>query len=512
MALLPFAQKGDELGGGSNPPETPMAATASPSRPRALETVHRWDLEADVVVVGYGGAGACASIEAARAGARVLVLEAASGGGGSTAISGGHIYLGGGTRVQRAVGLDDTPEEMFKYLMAGGDGPDEAKARVYADESVAHFDWLVELGIPFTDAIWEDRHTLQPTDACLIWSGNEKAYPFIEAARPAARGHKVALEGDAGVELWRHLSKAVEESGVEIQYDTAGRALVVDVAGRVVGVVARSAGKEVLVAARRGVVLCGGGFIMNGEMLASHVPRLHARIENIELHGNPNDDGSGIRMGSAVGGAAIRMSEIFLTTLWYPPSSLTYGIMVNERGQRFVNEDCYHGRVAAACFEQPRGKAYLIADNRSFGRPEFDFELAATEGSIAELESALEMPEGNLVHTLARYNDSAAKGEDPLLRKQAQWLRPLDEAPYAAINCSVGTSPYYAFTLGGLRTAPCGEVLSEEGTPVPGLFAAGANSSGITRSAGTYCSGQSVGDATFFGRRAGRSAAASPAW
>ena len=489
-----------------------MSEVTPPTRARALESIDHWDREADVVIVGYGGAGATAAIEAAQLGAEVLLLEAASGGGGSTAISGGHLYLGGGTRVQRAVGIDDTPEEMFRYLVAGGDGADVAKARLYAEESVAHFDWLVELGVPFTDAIWEDRHTLQPNDACLIWSGNEKAYPFAQEARPAARGHKVARDGDAGVELWKHLARAVETSGAEVRYDTAARALVVDTAGRVVGVVARSAGEEIRVAARRGVVLTAGGFIMNGKMLANHIPDLHSRIEHIELHGNPNDDGSGIRMGAAVGGAAIRMSEMFLTTPWYPPSSLTFGVMVNARGQRFVNEDCYHGRVAAACFEQPRGAAYLIADERCFGRPAFDFELAATEASIPELERALEIPAGNLVDTMARYDAAAARGEDPLYHKQPEWLRPLDQGPYAALDCSVGKSPYYAFTLGGLRTAPTGEVLGEEGEVVPGLFAAGANSSGITRSARTYCSGQSVGDATFFGRRAGRSAATSPSW
>ena len=487
------------------------AARLSP-RARSLQTIPDWDYEADVVIVGYGGAGACAAIEASRAGASVLLLEAASGGGGSTALSGGHIYLGGGTRPQRAVGVDDSPEQMFRYLMAGGDGPDEAKARLYADESVSHFDWLVALGVPFTDAIWEDRHTIQPTDACLIWSGNEKAHPFREAALPAPRGHKVAREGDAGIELWKHLARAVESSPAEILYDTAGSALVTDASGRVVGVVARNQGRELFVAARRGVVLTSGGFIMNMKMLASHIPRLHARIDDIELHGNPRDDGSGIQMGAAVGGAAIRMSELFLTTPWYPPSSLTFGIMVNARGERFVNEDCYHGRVAAGCFQQPEGRAYLIVDDRSFGHPEFGARLAATEGSISDLERVLAMPGGSLVHTVGRYNEHAVQGRDPLFHKRPEWLRPIDDAPFAAIDCSVGSSPYYAFTLGGLRTAPGGQVLGEEGEFIPGLFAAGANSSGITRSAATYCSGQSVGDATFFGRQAGVSAANAPPW
>ncbi|MCH2172429.1 FAD-dependent oxidoreductase [Myxococcota bacterium] len=481
-------------------------------RTKSLKTVDEWEHEADVVVVGYGGAGACAAIEASRAGARVLLLEATGGGGGSTALSGGHLYLGGGTRPQKAIGSDDSPEQMFRYLMAGGDGPDEHKARLYANESVSHFNWLVSLGVPFTDTIWEDRHTIQPTDACLIWSGNEKAYPFVESARPAPRGHKVAREGDAGIELWKHLSKAVEASETEILYDTAGRALVTNDSGRVVGVVARKEGKELFVKAHRGVILTSGGFIMNMKMLANHIPRLYARIDDIELHGNPKDDGSGIQMGAAAGGAAIRMSEMFLTTPWYPPSSFTFGIMVNIRGERFINEDCYHGRVSAGAFEQPEGKAYLIVDHQAFGFPESDTRLAATEESIPEMERALDMPTGNLMHTVMHYNEQASRGIDPLFRKQSAWLRPLEASPFAAIDCSVGSSPYYAFTLGGLRTAPGGQVLSEEGETIPGLFAAGANSSGITRSASTYCSGQSIGDATFFGRQAGSSAASSPPW
>ncbi|MCE2390542.1 MAG: FAD-dependent oxidoreductase [Proteobacteria bacterium] len=489
-----------------------MSSQADPSRPRSLESVANWDLEADVVIVGYGGAGACSAIEATRAGAEVLILEAAGGGGGCTAMSGGHLYLGGGTRPQKAVGLEDTAEDMYRYLMAGDDGPDQAKSRVYADESVAHFEWLVELGVPFTDAIWEERHTLQPDDACLIWSGNEKAYPFNQVARPAARGHKVAREGEAGAELWVHLSAAVEASGARIECDTPARALVVDSDGRVVGVIASQQGRELAVCARRGVVLSSGGFIMNRDMLRNHIPSIHQRLEHVEQHGNPHDQGVGIRMGAGAGAAAIRMGEYFITVPWYPPASLTYGILVNARGQRFVNEDCYHGRVAGAAFEQPEGKVYLIADDSCFGWPEMGFELAATEGSVEELERALELPATTLQHTLSVYNQHAARGEDPLFHKHPNWLKPLDQAPFAALDCSLGRAPYIAFTLGGLRTLPSGETLTEQGSAIPGLFAAGANASGITRSAGTYCSGQSVGDATFFGRRAGRSAAASAPW
>ena len=474
---------------------------------RSFESIAEWEAESDVVVVGYGGAGACAAIEARRAGASVLVLEAAGGGGGSTAMSGGHLYLGGGTRVQRAVGIEDDAEQMFRYLMAGGDGPDEARARAYADGSVEHFDWLVSLGVPFTDAIWPTRHILQPTDACLIWSGNEKAYPFNAEARPAARGHKVAHEGDAGHVLWQVLSAAVAEAGVEVAVDTPARTLVTDPEGRVVGVVAERFGQEVAFRARRGVVLSSGGFVMNDAMLEAHLPSVYRQMDDLDRHGNPHDDGSGIRMGAAAGGNAVRMSEKFLTTPWYPPASLTSGIVVNNRGERFVNEDCYHGRVAGAAFEQPDGVAYLIADDACFGYPSHGVELVATEGSIPELESALGLPKGNLTRTVASYNEGAAEGVDPAFHKHADWLKPLDQAPFAALDISLGRSAWFVFTLGGLHTRPSGEVLRDDGSPVPGLFAAGANASGIPRSAGTYCSGQSVGDATFFGRRAGRSAA-----
>jgi succinate dehydrogenase/fumarate reductase flavoprotein subunit len=404
------------------------------------------------------------------------------------------------------VGIDDDAEQMFRYLMAGGDEPDEARARVYADGSVEHFDWLVALGVPFTDAIWSDRHSLQPTDACLIWSGNEKAFPFSEEARPAARGHKVAHEADAGHVLWAHLTAAVEKAEIRVVVDTPARELVVDEDGSVLGVVAQQYGKEIAFRARRGVVLCTGGFIMNDGMLAEHLPELQARISSMQRHGNPHDDGSGIQLGLSAGGDAIHMSEMFVTTPWYPPSSLTFGIAVNAQGQRFINEDCYHGRVAGAVFDQPDGVAYLIADEACFGYPEHGVELAATEARIEDLEAALAMPTGSLTRTLSDYNKHASQYQDPAFRKHPDWLTPLNRGPYAALDISVGRATYYAFTLGGLHALPSGAVLRSDGSAVPGLFAAGANTAGIPRSAGTYCSGQSIGDATFFGRRAGRAA------
>src|ERR1700735_3366256 len=103
--------------------------------------------EVDVVVVGFGIAGGCAAVEAAGAGASVLVLERAAVAGGTSAMAGGHFYLGGGTVVQRATGHEDTPDEMYGSLMAVTPDPEPDKIRAYADGSAEHCDWLEGRGV-----------------------------------------------------------------------------------------------------------------------------------------------------------------------------------------------------------------------------------------------------------------------------------------------------------------------------------------------------------------------------
>ena len=117
-----------------------------------------------------------------------------------------------------------------------------------------------------------------------------------------------------------------------------------------------------------------------------------------------------------------------------------------------------------------------------------------------------------LQHTVEVYNRYAREGKDPLFHKQSAWLEPLDEPPFAALECSLGKAPYMAFPLGGLWTRPSGEVLTEDGEPVPGLYAAGRTTCGISRSAEGYASGTCIADATYFGRLAGKAVAATEAW
>jgi len=244
---------------------------------------------------------------------------------------------------------------------------------------------------------------------------------------------------------------------------------------------------------------------MNEVMVQRHLSRLAGRMIPI---GNPNDDGIGLRLGLSARGAGIHLGEYHITVPFYPPESLTFGIMVNGQGQRFIAEDAYHGRIGENASRQPMGTVYLIVDEPIFGRPIIDgFEIAAVENSIVDLERALDLPTDSLQRTLELYNRNAERGEDPILHKQPPWLRPISDPPFAAIECSFGKAPYMAFSLGGLWTRPTGEVLTEDAEVVGGLYAAGRSCCGVSRSAEGYVSGTSIGDATFFGRMAGRAAA-----
>jgi len=173
---------------------------------------------------------------------------------------------------------------------------------------------------------------------------------------------------------------------------------------------------------------------------------------------------------------------------------------------RFINEDVYQTVVGEAALLREGGEVFLITDNETFARPFAPAEIAAVEDTVADLERALGMPGGSLQHTVAVHNEHAARGEDPLFHKAAEYLAPLVHPPFAALDYTTRNSLYTVFTLGGLHTLPTGEVLTPDGEVVPGLWAAGRTTSGLA--AQGYSSGLSLADATFFGRLAGRGAAA----
>ena len=474
--------------------------------PRAAASVSDYADEADLIVVGYGAAGASCAIEAASEGAEVLVVERASAGGGTSANSGGLIYVGGGTALQRALGFEDTPEEMFKYLMAAcGPGPDEKLVAPFAEHSVAHFDWLVEQGLVFKEAFFPGAHEPE-TDESLTYSGSEDCHPFCEIAKPAPRGHFASVMGSKGAILMKTLMASAQRRGVGVRGDTLAERLIVESDGRIVGVVVRSAGEEHCLRARRGVALTSGGFIWNEEMLAQHAPWLQRCKMKV---GTENDDGSGIQMGIAAGAATIRMDAADITLPVFPPVSFREGMLVNRQGQRFLNEDAYMGRWGEFSLLHQDGRVWLVVDEPSFGQPKNIPEMEVVAGdSIEELEREMGLPTGSLQQTASFYNEHAAKGEDPLFHKRAKYLRPLSQPPFGAIDLLPENSVYCAFTLGGFHIDADGRVQTPGGEAIPGLYAAGRTTSGISKQG--YSSGISLGDGSFFGRRAGRAAASDP--
>ena len=495
-----------------------MSSTArtNPAQPRKLRDVKHWDRETDVAIVGLGGAGGCAAIEAADAGADVIVFEVASAGGGSTALSSAEIYMGGsgGTRVQRACGFEDSTEDMVAYMMmAAGPQADEAKIRNYCEHSGEHFQWLVDIGVPFKDSFHEERAIMCLTDDCLLYTGSEKAWPFAQAAKPCPRGHNLQVEGDNGGPLLMKilLENIARRDAISVEYETRGLTLIVDEDDAVVGLVVRQHLQELNIRARQGVILCAGGFVMNEEMVRKYAPMLTGGNTPI---GNPGDMGTGILMGMAVGGTAINMHEGFISLPYYPPADMTRGIVINDKGQRFINEDVYHGRLGAFVLRQAAERVYFIVTVGMYGAYEkvsyLGAPVAATGETVAELEEELGLRRGSLQYTLAVYNEDCARGEDTLYHKAAEWLTPL-EPPLVALDITPGRGAFVPyFTLGGLDTRPTGEVLNSQGDIVPGLYAAGRTACGVVRRAEGYSSGMSVGDATFSGRLAGRQAAYAP--
>ncbi|EEN83943.1 hypothetical protein RHOER0001_0206 [Rhodococcus erythropolis SK121] len=191
------------------------------------------------------------------------------------------------------------------------------------------------------------------------------------------------------------------------------------------------------------------------------------------------------------------------------PQLMVRGILVNGRGQRYIPEDTYPGRVGQATLFQQDNQAFLVIDEAAYeegmNAESSSAQLRAQPSWVAEtveeLEGEMGLPAGSLQSTVDLYNRHAAEGSDPVLGKKSEWVKPI-VGPFAAIDLRGRTG---GFTLGGLKTTVDSEVLHVSGAPIPGLFAAGRCTSGVC--AGGYASGTSLGDGSFFGRRAGISAA-----
>jgi 3-oxo-5alpha-steroid 4-dehydrogenase len=209
-------------------------------------------------------------------------------------------------------------------------------------------------------------------------------------------------------------------------------------------------------------------------------------------------------MAQALGAAVRNMYSGEVSLPITPPRGLIHGILVNGRGQRFINEDTYMGRVGRTALYEQEGEVYLIVDEETYEPNWMGLKATWVCETAAELEGEMGLPVGSLESTVALYNRHAERGEDPVFHKTAQWVRPL-RPPLGAFDLRVGPAPYAPFTLGGLDTTVDGSVLDVGGQPIPGLYAAGRTTAGVC--ALGYASGLSIGDSTMFGRFAGKAAA-----
>lgn len=481
------------------------AATTLAAAPESAASVPGWDIFTDVLVAGSGAAGVCAALEARRAGARVLLIESLSRFGGSSALSGGVVYAGGGTALQRALGVEDSVEAMYRFLtLAGGPHPPLDKIQLYCEESAGHFDWLVQQGVPYGRGFTAAKG-LPMGDESLYYSGTELAWPARELARPAPRGHVPGVPGmNGGRRLMQALFEQLDAAAVQRRARVAGERLVVWGDGTVAGMRVRVDGEMKRIRAQRGIVLACGGFVHNRDMLRRYAPRL---FDCSVPWAGAGDQGDGINMGIAAGGAALRMHEGFAIAPIYPPENAISGILINAFGQRFISEESYHGVLGDAIAYHQQGRAWLVTDKASsFGFEQDNFVPVATANTIGDLAQALELPDGALQHTVAYYNRHAELGEDPMFHKSRNYLRPVSGPPYTAYDLSVDSAFTPVHTFGGLHTTTEGQVLNSFGEAIPGLFAAGRNTAGLPV-APYIASGLSMGDCTFFGRRAGRAAA-----
>lgn len=470
--------------------------------------VPQWDSVTDVLVIGFGAAGVCAAIEAASAGAKVTIFERNSGSGGASALSGGEIYIGGsgGSDAQRAAGFNDSTEDLAAYLKAAG-GPchDAAKCDLYAAESLNHYQWLKDQGVPYRGNYLPGKHIEPTDDSTLIYSGSEAAAPFCDIAKPAPRGHVIQHMGwGGGRPLIDILERRALDLGVETQCDARAVALIHDDGG-IVGAVFRINNQDHFARATKGVVLATGGFVMNEDMRRRYCPETFKINSPI----GDKDDGTGIMLGMAAGGDAIHMEQFFTTCPWTMPESHAYGVFVNQAGQRFINEDCYHGRVSRAAVDQLGDRVYLLLDVEHFEQPleMAGITIAGTGETWEEVEAELDMPQGTLSATMHFYNAHAAEGRDPLFGKRTPILKPMDKGPFIALELNFNSSYFSFFTLGGLRTSVDGQVIGRDGKAISGLYAAGRCTSGLPAWGHGYSSGLSLADCTFFGRRAGAHAA-----
>lgn len=442
----------------------------------------------DIIVVGAGTAGLPAAIEGKKLGNEVLILEKAKLGEWRTSLS--VIELGlnfCGTEYQKELGIDDSPEKYYEDGIKYCGGLPELW-KVYTDHNLEVFQFLEEeCGLKFNRGI-------------------------------AVAGFGVPrLHLMDGPTILRALEKKAEELKIPIFYEHKVKELIRDVEGRVIGVVAEYAGELLRFKAKKGVILCTGGFGRNPEMIKEFGPDYLLEATPTMP---PTHTGDGILMALKVGAATKFIKHavvasvptcVYTKTLGTGALALDGAIFVNKLGNRFYREDAWYGYVGAAISNQPDKVVFMIYDDAiretvKKTKPHlFRFKEFKAD-TIKELAHTLGIDENGLEKTIEKYNeDVKTKGQDTVLgRSTLDGVRkppiPIEKPPFYGAKCCLSTSSFKA----GLRIDANARVLNWENKPIPRLYAAGECTGGFfTRG---YIAGTMVPMSMVMGRIAARTA------
>ena len=487
-------------------------------------------VQTDVLVVGGGNAALCAALAAAGRGARALVLEAApkeEAGGNSWFTDGAFRFAFEnfsqlqsllGLSARDAAGLDIPAYPRAAYLedlkRAAGDGGDEKLLRLLAANSPDAMRWLRDSGVKLE--LIRDNQSHQSGGGRRVFFGNL-------VARAVGRG----------VGLTRTLRRLCKKAGAQIIYNCRAEELLMEKKA-CAGVIAICNGRPRQLHAAATVLACGG-FEADAAMRADYLGK---RWRNAIVRGTRHNTGGGIKMALAVGAApagfwggchavgtdfnAAAAGDFSLPGDIWKKHSYPYGILVNKRGVRFLDEgaDFRNYTYAAAgrsILKQPDGVAYQIFDGKTAPllRSEYLHERAARLEATTprQLAAKMDIDRPRFLETLARFNRAAQAGDfNPAVKdgkrtkgltiNKSNWAMPLDTPPYLAFPVVCGIT----FTYGGLRVDGRARVMKNGGGAIGGLFAAGEMVGGLFGD--NYPGGSGLTSGTVFGRLAGESAAA----
>ena len=454
----------------------------------------KWDGEADVIVVGGGNAGLPAAITAHDKGAKVMVIETSGGMASSLAmIAGGTPFTG--TDLQKAEGIEDSPDQLYKEAVEVSGGSPELW-RALADRQEEVYEWLKSLGaIP-------ERVLLAP-------------------------GHlvrrSIKFEGH-GPALCKILRDATASKDIDMRYHHRAEKLIQDPeSGRVIGITAKHDNKVLSFRARKAVILTTGGFCQNLDIVKEFGPHFADLVPTAP----PTHQGDGLKMAMAIGagtdglGLAVCPSlPVGAETLQFVNAGLMGGITVDKDGKRFGNEateelGTYTEKHKICLDRDPTGLHITVSDQaiRDLNAPPTTAirEPIYKADTIEELEKQLGIPTGNLKATVDEYNSDIEKyGYEKQFGRRLLGMAWPDK-PVMKID----TPPYYAVKnkicltsmKGGLRINGKCQIIDQFGDVIPGLYAAGEISGGLERIPHHYYTGRMTVQAFTQGRIAGDVAA-----